>query len=242
MGAMGECIKHGGIVSLRETDAGWLCDRCGGEQAALWRELQGCNPNGVVTTHINGVQCTIRRTDKDVEMEAKAAKWDAHEKANTIKIQTAHGQIEVKPDPTLPKDGALWGIKATGTLKNGVTLDPMPSLRSPYALFLQEREKAAHLREVCASELLAAGVITKPEEYIGALKYQPVPPLTQMQKAFEQYHEEVAQHLLKASGINSVVRGTAESGPGLAAKHKDVTQPETMRSGPITVDLSGDWD
>lgn len=48
----------------------------------------------------NGARCghclkTLSR------LEAKAAKWDAHERQNTIKIATAHGDIEIKPDPAL---------------------------------------------------------------------------------------------------------------------------------------------
>lgn len=33
-----------------------------------------------------------------------------------------------------------------------------------------------------------------------------------------------------------------ELGPGIAAKHKDVTPPARMESKHVTVDLSGDWD
>jgi hypothetical protein len=165
------------------------------------------------------------------ELQAKAAKWDAHEqslagrehelqrKVEAGEIKTPQAYLDVLKRPA-PPHTHIRTCRRCGELQTGNGAMP-PALCEDCAHQNAIANGANNLAPLplaakaeAARHLIAIGLIDRPQKYLDLL----------------------------GAPESEWPRIVGESAPGLSARYPDATPAEKLRGEPITVDLSGDWD
>lgn len=198
------------------------------------------------------------------ELQAKAAKWDAHERDNPIgcanmetgslRLNFEHGpetydslrkhflRLRIKFGTTDPK--RMQGPKRPVGMTFAAS-DPVPTLGGQVE---QHRRRTMEQREYELQRKVESGEIKTPAEYLAALEALKSPAKPTIDKIIppgQAYILEGKPFVRDAHDLARYVDlalNGGTHGPGLSARYPDATKPETNRPEHITVDLSGDWD
>lgn len=179
------------------------------------------------------------------ELQTKAAKWDEHEHTNPhgcAGVGLSHspsGELRLNFEHGPETYDSLRKHFLQLRAKFGTT-DPtrMPSPVRPHGITFTAHDELPSLNAPVATNPLY-GVEARPGRWKSE-QIHAAPPITK--EVIARGIEKMRANAGTDTPIAIQVPPHYESGPGIAARYPDATPADTIKPGPITCDLSGDWE